>query len=159
MALLLTLYNYDGEPNRVDKTSKMASIREMNGTFQVPESVTDPVIEIYDDITTGSTRVLLANYMYIPILDRYYFITNIETVRTNVWRVYGHVDVLMSYKDDIDSLQAMAVKSENQWNAYLPDSSVVAYQYDDCDTLTWGTAETPTSFSYSNAYSILVTTG
>lgn len=129
MAVSITFYNYSGEPNRLNKTSDWALIKEINGTFQMPESITDPIIEIYEDIEDDGGKVLSANYMYISELNRYYFITNIETVRTNVWRVYGHVDVLMSYKDKILKLDGIAVRNEYDGNLYITDPLLTTYQY------------------------------
>lgn len=44
------------------------------------------------------------NYCYIPAFNRYYFITDIVSVRTNLWRIQCSVDVLMSFQDEILNL-------------------------------------------------------
>ena len=47
------------------------------------------------------------NYMYIPAFGRYYFITEIESVRTNLWNITGTVDVLMSFQEEILNLNVI----------------------------------------------------
>jgi hypothetical protein len=49
----------------------------------------------------------LFNYCYIPDFNRYYFITNITSVRTNLWRIDCAVDVLMSFKEQILALNVI----------------------------------------------------
>lgn len=44
------------------------------------------------------------NYCYIPSFNRYYFITDIISVRTGLWRITCNVDVLMSFQDEILNL-------------------------------------------------------
>lgn len=50
---------------------------------------------------------ILYNYCYIPSFGRYYFIENVDSVRTNLWRVHCRVDVLMSFKDAILNLNVI----------------------------------------------------
>ena len=51
------------------------------------------------------------NYCFIPEFNRYYFITNITSVRTNIWRIDCNVDVLMSYQEQILNLDIIAEQS------------------------------------------------
>ena len=44
------------------------------------------------------------NYCYIADFGRYYFISNITSVRTGIWKIDCSVDVLMSFQDEILSL-------------------------------------------------------
>ena len=47
------------------------------------------------------------NYCYIPEFGRYYFITNITSVRTELWRIDCAIDVLMSFKNQILALNVI----------------------------------------------------
>ena len=47
------------------------------------------------------------NYAYISEFGRYYYITDIVSVRTNCWVVSLRCDVLMSYKDEIHGLNVI----------------------------------------------------
>lgn len=61
------------------------------------------------------------NYCYIPDFDRYYFISNITSVRTNLWRIDCSVDVLMSYQAEILNLDVIVSDISS---GELPDNSV-----------------------------------
>lgn len=111
----ITFYQNISEYNAVNK-----SIRELTtitGTLREESSIIDPVITISDiDNIVGSM-----NYAYIPEFNRYYFITNIESVRTNLWRVSFHVDVLYTYRAQIKSNSAIIERNENQYDLKLND--------------------------------------
>lgn len=47
------------------------------------------------------------NYCFIPEFNRYYFITNITSVRTRIWRIDCNVDVLMSFQAQILNLDVI----------------------------------------------------
>lgn len=47
------------------------------------------------------------NYCFIPDFNRYYFITDITSVRTNIWRIDCSIDVLMSYQAEILNLDVI----------------------------------------------------
>ena len=111
----ITFYQNISEYNAVNK-----SIRELatiTGTLRDESSIIDPVITISDiDNIVGSM-----NYAYIPDFNRYYFITNIESVRSNLWRVSFHVDVLFTYRAQIKSNSAIIERNENQYDLKLND--------------------------------------
>ena len=50
---------------------------------------------------TGGLDLKTFNYAYIPDLNRYYFINNIESINNNVDVLLLEVDVLETYKADI----------------------------------------------------------
>lgn len=157
MAFDINLYNYSGEPNRLDKTLGGTTLT-LTGTLKEGADVINPVIEFYD---VGGTTLNLDdyNYMYIGAFGRYYFITDIIVDRTNVVFISGHVDVLNTYKNDIKNLQAMATRSEYEYNAYITDPTLPTYQYDDCDVVFWGKANEPSKFTYTSDYVIMTTMG
>lgn len=70
------------------------------------------------------------NYMFVPDLGRYYFISDITVIRTDLWRVSCSVDVLMTYKSYIENLSVIVDKQENQFrsNRFINDGSFVADQ-------------------------------
>lgn len=55
-----------------------------------------PVLEVYSKYNLKN-----ANYMYIDIFERYYFIERVDIIRNDFYRLKCKVDVLESYKDDI----------------------------------------------------------
>lgn len=113
----------DSEPNAIDKT--LTTIADLSGDLRDQTSIIDPVIRFSGDLST----VTGANYMTIPAFGRSYFIRNITSVRTGVFDVAAHVDVLSSFKAQIRANSAILRRSEKNWNLYLNDGSLQTYQY------------------------------
>ena len=97
----INLYVNTSEPEKLDKT--LISGISLTGFLRESSSIIDPVILIEGNASTLS----LYNYAYIPEFERYYFINNIESVRTGLVRVYMHVDALSSFKSGIRSNNAL----------------------------------------------------
>lgn len=53
------------------------------------------------------------NYVYIPIFNRYYFITKISSPANQVFQFDLEVDVLESFKDDIKNSRCLIVKQDD----------------------------------------------
>ena len=89
----------------------------LEGTLRDESSIINPIILISSE---KEDIPYMYNYAYIPAFGRYYFITDIESVRTGIWRVSMHVDVLMSYKEQIKNLNVIINNSEETGaNNYL----------------------------------------
>lgn len=69
----------------------------------------------------------LANYLYIPTLKRYYYISNVRYDIGNIVTIMCHTDVLQTYADDIRELRVIADKSAEsaKSNMYIDDNSFV----------------------------------
>lgn len=72
-----------------------------SGYLRGESSVINPSFMLETDNPTSY------NYCYIPDFNRYYFISNITSVRTNLWRIDCSVDVLMSYQSEILNLDVI----------------------------------------------------
>lgn len=113
--MTITLYRNISEYNAVNKS--ITELTTLTGTLREESSIIDPVITISDiDSYIGSM-----NYAYIPEFNRYYFITNIESVRNNLWRVSFHVDVLYTYREQIKGNSAIIERNENEYDLKLND--------------------------------------
>lgn len=79
-------------------------------------------------ILFDSPEVLRYNYAYIPELQRYYDIVNRTAFRDGLWEVTFSVDVLMSFRGDINQLNVVVDKQSmpDNGNEYIDDSSLVA---------------------------------
>lgn len=111
----IVLYSNASEINAVDKN--LTELTTLTGTLREQSSIIDPIITISDiDEYIGSM-----NYAYIPEFNRYYFITNIESVRNNLWKVSFHVDVLFTYRDAIRANYAIIERNENEYDLKLND--------------------------------------
>ena len=100
MAFTISLFKTVSENNRVVKT--LTDEKQLSGELRNQTSVLNPsiIIESADNISTY-------NYAYIPEFSRYYYITEIISVRTNCWAISLRCDVLMSYKDEIRSMSVI----------------------------------------------------
>ena len=100
----LILYVNDSEKNKLDKS--LSSELKLTGSLREQSSVVNPSIMIQ---TTNPSNY---NYAYIPEFKRYYFITDMVSVRTGLWEISMHVDVLMSFKDSIKSTSIILSDTE-----------------------------------------------
>lgn len=111
----IVLYRNVSENNAVNKN--LTELTTLSGTLREQSSIIDPVISISDiDEYVGSM-----NYAYIPQFNRYYFITNVESVRAGLWRVSFHVDVLYTYREQIKSNYAIIERNEIEYDLKLND--------------------------------------
>ena len=75
-----------------------------------------------------SEEVMRYNYCYIPLLQRYYSVSEITIVRTGLYEVKMNVDVLMSFKGHILQLDVIVDKQTDASNGdeYIDDSSLIS---------------------------------
>lgn len=133
--LSLTLYKNSSEKNKVNKT--LTEIITLEGSLLESTSVINPSIKIFltgerisgyviednaEFVVYNGVKltfdsfiydiVLSANYARIADFNRYYFITDIISIRRNIWQIELSCDVLMSYKDDFLKLKAFIGRNE-----------------------------------------------
>lgn len=111
----IVLYRNLSEANVVDK--QLSAPVEFSGYFRDSTSVTNPTI-----IVETEQAIVWHNYLYIKDWNRYYFIESIEVVRTGLWAISAHVDVLMTYRDTIRQQSGIIARQENLYNLYLDDN-------------------------------------
>lgn len=92
-------------------------------------SVENPTI-----LVATSNNISGYNYMYIQEFGRYYFITDIVSVRDGLWAVSGHVDVLYTYASGIKGCTATLKRQEKLFNMYLDDPEFKTYNKSDIVT-------------------------
>lgn len=111
---------YNTSDNRQIKKVLLSEL-SIAGTLREETSLINPVIVIQSD------SLLRYNYVYIPEFKRYYYITNIESVRSRLWRLHLEVDPLMSFKADILSLKVVVNKQSDALNGdeFIDDGSLV----------------------------------
>lgn len=100
MAFTISLFKTASENNRVVKT--LIDEKQLSGELRNQTSVLNPSIRI-----ESADNISSYNYAYISEFGRYYYITDIVSVRTNCWIVSLRCDVLMSYKDEIQGLNVI----------------------------------------------------
>lgn len=151
MSFTIKLQNNHSAKNRIGKD--INTIRTITGTLRDSSSIINPKILIrLDDV--GDLKN--CNYMEIPEFGRKYFVTDIVSVTHNMIEVSGHVDVLETYKDEIDKNTAIIARSSQGkfYNTYLQDDELATYQdtYNVC--YPWGY-----KFSHDNDSLILLVAG
>lgn len=150
----LYLYKINAPHNYVNKFSKdYQLIGILDGYLKQPTSILHPSIlidptgdanrlvaddsnnDIVDDsnndITFISDDVSLyyANYVYIPDFNRYYYINDIIVVTNALIQINTDVDVLMSFKDDILTLDAFIGRNEYNYDDTLVDDKLNYHNY------------------------------
>lgn len=114
----INLYQNSAEVNRVDKSNYLVGVGTLSGALRDECSMLTP------SIVFQSLNVPTFNYVYIPIFNRYYFVTSLSSVSKNVWRMELNCDVLMTYKQQIFLLQGVIGRQEIDFNPMLIDSEV-----------------------------------
>ena len=117
--MTIYLYKTADEQNRLEKT--LSDAITLTGSLREECDILSPEIKI-------ESRANLAtyNYCYIPEFGRYYF-AEFKIIRTGLWTISCSVDVLMSYRDGIKALPAIAGRNTSRNNYYLPDNMQEVY--------------------------------
>ena len=110
----------------------MSDARKINKELVAGEIFTgqarDEVNVMSPIIIFDKQNVLRYNYAYIPELERYYEITTRNALREGLWELSFSVDVLMSFRNDINNFNVVVDKqtmAENG-NEYIDDGSLVS---------------------------------
>lgn len=120
----VTLYKNYSNANVLNK--ELNEINILPGVLREGSSLIDPVILL--QASAPGFHANHVNYLWIEEFNRYYYITNIISVNNTLWEIHCHVDVLMSYKEDIKKQVGIIAKQENNFNMYLDDGSFMTYQ-------------------------------
>ena len=110
--MTITLYTNSSEQNKIGKA--LSSATPVSGTLREETSILSPTVEI-------AAASISSNYAYIADFGRYYFITDIVSVRNGLWRVSMKCDVLETYKSQIYENNCVLARQENLFNLYLKD--------------------------------------
>ena len=114
----IDFYKNISEKNKIGK--KLLNKLTLNGNLREESSVINPTILV------ENSNLSVYNYAYIPDFNRYYFVSEITSVRNGLWRVSLKCDVLESFKKDILNLSCIVDKQQNQsYNNYIDDGSYI----------------------------------
>lgn len=101
----ITLSVTHSEKNKLEKV--LTDSQVFTGTLRGITSVISPEIDLEVENPTGF------NYAYIPDFGRYYFINDMVSIRSGLWKISMRVDVLMSFKSDILNSRGIIVDTES----------------------------------------------
>lgn len=111
--MTVIFYKYDGIKNKINKTlSSGLTINDI--IIQNDFDITD--FELLIKNTNFNSEY---NYCFIPDLNRYYFIENIEKMNGSIYKIRITVDVLKSFSSQIENINAIITKSENPDNNFV----------------------------------------
>lgn len=90
----ITLYKTNDDNRTVNKTLTNATNKKVELLSEFN----------FDDLNirlTGITDTLAFNYLYVPKLKKYYFITDVTYKAKNTCIIACHIDVLMTFKESL----------------------------------------------------------
>lgn len=133
MSFAIVGYRCNSAVNVVDK--ELNEEFTVEGTLRDGSSVIDPVLLI--EANAPGFHANDVNYLYIEEFRRYYYITNIISTNYTLWELHCHVDVLMSYKEQIRQQTAIVARQESKYNLMLDDGVFMVYQNPKIQTKTF----------------------
>lgn len=97
---------------------------ETDGNLKEGCSLVNPVIQVEGNISD------FHNYNYVRVYSwgRYYFITDIISVRSHLIELHMHCDVLTSFADEIEVQTGIVDRRQKGYNTYLNDGSIHVFQ-------------------------------
>ena len=121
-------YNNTSDERYLNKViNELPNTRQSNVYLKDKTNLVDPII-ILDFIPQQSF-----NYAWLSEFNRYYYVREVEYYEGQYY-VTLHVDVLMSFKQDINKTEVIAERSKNLWDMYIQDDELIIDQYT-CDRL------------------------
>lgn len=124
MSFNIRLMTNNSASNVADKD--FTTIDTLTGTLRNETSITNPTIRIEADVSTLSE----CNYFYIPQFNRYYFVTDIRSIRNGLCEIVGHCDVLTTAlkKGSLSDCMGITKRQQNEWNLNINDGYFKVYQ-------------------------------
>lgn len=123
----IILYTNNSPDNYVNK--QLALVGAINGSLVNESNIVRPTIRI------ENSNLPTFNYCYIAAFHRYYYLTEIRAVRTNIWDIMLKSDVLMSF--DISNVSGVLVETSEQLSYvnYLPSRHFINRVKDKTDII------------------------
>lgn len=114
----IELYKMAQSPNTITKKLTLGFKFE-NCIFKKGTSILNPIITVSG--ASDVEAIIDNNYVKIPKLSRYYFVTDIIILTGGTFELHCKVDVLYSFKDDILASIQLVTRQENKNNKYITD--------------------------------------
>lgn len=129
MAFTIKFYVSNVDEKVVDKTDFLEDAFSATGTLKEETSVVRPTILI------ERSTYPECNYAYISQFKRYYFVTEIVSVRNNLWAISMECDVLNTYKTGIKKCVGFVDRCEVGYNPMVIDNLVTVTSEVDIETI------------------------
>ncbi len=135
----MTIKLYRNLSEEIAVTKNITDEITYTGSLRSESSVIDPVILI------EAVNLSDYNYAWIEEFHRFYFIRDISSVRTGLWRLTMHVDVLSTYAGYIKDNNGILARNSNVWNLYYQDEQFKILNYETIQTKAFGVSLNPNS--------------
>ena len=130
------------DPNHINKN--LSELGRLSINLKEATSILNPELVVSSDLDWIST----CNYLYIPQLKRYYYITSLDSVRNGLWSIKCHIDVLQSYRPYILQQEGVIARQEFNYNILLDDGTLLSYANPDVITKKFPKSFNSDKFSY-----------
>lgn len=117
----LNLFQNNSDKNVMWK--QITTKANLEGTLREDCSIIDPIIRV-EGISGADLPYI--NYCEIVEFGRYYYIKDIVLVG-NLYELRCHIDVLMTYKDQLRNIPAVIARNEAVNNVMLQDGMIKTY--------------------------------
>lgn len=107
--LIINLYNNESPANKISKNITL--ITALSGELRGETNVVNPIVRVY------ATAFPAFNYARIPAFDRYYYLRDVQQVRTDIWELSLESDPLMSF--DLSDVAGVLVEGKSGGSDYL----------------------------------------
>lgn len=114
------------------------------------QSVLNPVFIV------PASEVYTYNYAYVPLLHRYYYITDIIALPNNMLEIHMQVDALQSFKTEIKACKGICMRSEWRNNFLINDGAMTVKQPTEVKTLQFVKSGAKFSFTRGSAGFVIV---
>lgn len=114
------LYSYGGESIRINKG--LSNHQVISGHLVDDCDILNPVIKFSD---SAALRGMTLNYAYMADFDRYYYRSGAGTLKNGCIYIPFHVDVLMSYRNQILNCNARITRSQSNFDKYIKDDLII----------------------------------
>ena len=142
----VSLYTMSSEREAIGK-SKSQIGNTITGSLRNESNILTPSILIEADISD------LTACNYFSTFGRFYYVTDIRSIRTGVCEIRGRVDVLETYRHQIGGCMIIVKRQKSAWNLYINDGAFITYENDK-----WYTKNFTSAFS-SNSFVLVVSGG
>lgn len=110
----------------------MSDARKINKVLRTGETCAgiprDEINVMNPVVRFEKADILRYNYAYIPELQRYYDVVSRTAFREGIWDIEFAVDVLMSFRNDINNFNVIVDKQSmiSNGDEYIDDGSLVS---------------------------------
>lgn len=147
--MIINLYKYTGEHNRLNKTSLLTDTISLQGTAR--ESINKMNVDVLIEYNAALNGY---NYAFISEFNRYYFIEEVTIERNKMIRLSLYNDVLMSHRSGIGTIKGIVARNESLYNSRLIDDQLRFLGYKEINTIRF-----PKSIRNGDTYILAVNGG